>query len=411
MKASIITIGDEILLGQLVDTNSAWLADKLSYDSIVVHKVLSISDTLEAIEDALSQLTLESDLVLITGGLGPTKDDVTKKAIANFLNTELYFDQNLYEKIAAYFKKLGFTLTDAHKEQCYLPQGAELLENKMGTAPGMYFKFEGKHIISMPGVPYEMKWIYEHSFLPRLREINGAGVKTMHRTVRTVGIGETRVEAKIEHIIKKLPEGLKVAYLPGLGQVKVRLTARGANAQALILDKYKAEIVETLGDYVYGFEKTSLEEALLNIFVEKNKTLATAESCTGGNIAHKIVSIPGSSRYFLGGSVSYSNDMKRIHLGVRDETLENHGAVSEETVIEMLSGLLKSSNADIGVAVSGIAGPGGGTSEKPVGTVWLAWGSMEKQYTEKLQLGKDRLKNIEYTTVVAMNRLRLFLTQ
>ena len=410
MKASIITIGDEILIGQMVDTNSAWLADNLSQESVIIQKVLSVSDTLDDIVNTLEYQSKESDLILLTGGLGPTKDDVTKKALARFLNTELYFDDGLYQKIAAYFNKVGFTLTEAHREQCYLPQGASLLENKMGTAPGMYFQNKDTHILSMPGVPYEMKWIYEHSFKPLLKKINGTGTITKHRTIRTVGIGETRVEKKIEHIISQLPEGFKVAYLPSLGQVKVRLTARGNNAEDELLENYKSDLANALGDYVFGYEKILLEEALRDLYVQKGKTLATAESCTGGYIAHKITSVPGSSDYFLGSIVSYSNEMKKAQLGVQDETLNTHGAVSEQTVREMLKGVLNTTGADVGVAVSGIAGPGGGSPEKPVGTVWLAWGSKEEQHTEKLQLGKDRLKNIEYTTVVAMNRLRLFLT-
>ncbi|NNE26689.1 MAG: competence/damage-inducible protein A [Saprospiraceae bacterium] len=410
MKASIVTIGDEILLGQLVDTNSTWLADNLTQESVVIQNVLSISDKLEDIVESLELLSSASDLIIVTGGLGPTKDDVTKKALAEFMNTDMYFDETMFNKITAYFEKVGFTLTEAHRLQCYLPKGIEVLENKMGTAPGMYFTQKGTHILSLPGVPYEMKWIFENSFLPLLKSINNLGVPTLHRTIRTVGIGETRVEAKIRDIIDELPEGLSVAYLPGLGQVKVRLTARGQNAQDDVMEKYKTKLTNALGDYVYGFEKTLLEQALMDVFVRKGKTLATAESCTGGQIAAKIVSVSGSSKYFLGGSVSYSNEMKRIHLGVQEETLIEQGAVSEQTVIEMLDGLLQSSGADIGVAVSGIAGPGGGTPDKPVGTVWLAWGSKGERHTEKLQLGKDRIKNIEYTTVVAMNRLRLFLT-
>ena len=378
-RASIITIGDEILIGQIVDTNSTWLGAFLSEQGIEVCDTLSVSDNRDAIKRALGFTVSGSDITIMTGGLGPTRDDVTKYAIAEFLGREMYFDENMYASIISFFEKLGRPTTEAHKRQCVIPEGAELLYNRMGTAPGMLFRHNNKFILSLPGVPYEMKWIAENSFLEFWAAEN------MSR--------------------------IQLAYLPSLGEVKLRLTSRGLNSRMDELKGIEKAILDKLGTWVYGTGNKSIEEALMNVFNKKGKTLSTAESCTGGYIAHRITSVPGSSSYYIGSVVAYSYAIKEMSLGVSNETLTKFGAVSEETVLEMLTGLLDKMKTDVGIAVSGIAGPGGGTPTKPVGTVWLAWGSGEKRNTEKLQLGKDRMKNIEYTAIAAMNRLRLFLTQ
>ncbi len=409
MKVSIITIGDEILIGQIIDTNSSWLGKELSKLGLEVECTISIADKKDQIVGSIKPALEQSELVIITGGLGPTKDDVTKTALAELMDTEMYFDEELYSYIKSYFLKVGFTLTESHRRQCNMPKGVQLLENKMGTAPGMLFEKDDKLILSLPGVPYEMKWIFEHSFKklflsrqPRLQHID-------HRTIRTIGMGETRIEAKVSNILERLPDNISASYLPGLGQVKLRLTSRSYEDQKETLDNFADEISQELGNLVYGYENTSFEEAIRDTFLKHNCSLSIAESCTGGHIAYRIISAEGASKFFNGSIVAYSNEVKKKQLKVKESTLENHGAVSEETVLEMLNGLFEVMNSDVGIAVTGIAGPGGGTTEKPVGTIWLAWGSKQKQHTTKLQLGKDRIKNIEYTSIVALNRLRLFL--
>ena len=411
MRAQIVTVGDEILIGKIVDTNSAWLGNELTTLGIQIEKVTSIADKDYDIKKALAEGLESSDLILMTGGLGPTKDDITKKAIAEFLGVGFYFEKSLYDMIVAYFEMRGIPLTEAHKEQCYMPEGVQLLENKMGTAPGMLFKFKGKYILSMPGVPYEMKWIFEHSFKEILESINPDKQKIYHRTIRTIGIGETSIAKNIEDITNYLPQDISVSFLTSLGHVKLRLTKWSYDDPKEEVDKYTQVLAERLSEYVFGFDDMTIEESLLRDFTDKKLTLAVAESCTGGFLSHRLTSVPGSSKYFLGGYVTYAYDVKETSLDVKNSTLTKYGAVSEETVKEMLNGILNRVNADVGISISGIAGPGGGTPDKPVGTIWLAWGNKETQHTEKIQLGKSRMANIEYTAVTAMNKLRLFIME
>jgi nicotinamide-nucleotide amidase len=409
MNTHIITIGDEILIGQVVDTNSAWMGQQLNFFGANVTHIDSISDTMEAIQEALARAVKTADLILMTGGLGPTKDDITKKAIADFMGVEMVFNQPTYDRIIRIFERLGRTTTPAHKEQCYMPANAKLLYNKMGSAPGMWFEYEDTIIVSMPGVPYEMKYLMEHEVLPKIK--SHFKVKTvLHRTILTVGEGESRIAARIEDIEAQLPAHIKLAFLPNLGKVRLRLSTIGDDEEALRneLQHYAKQIEDRIPELVFGYEKQTLEEVVGKILKERNLTLATAESCTGGFLAHKITSIAGSSAYFMGSVVAYSNAVKVRQLGVAEATLEAHGAVSEATVVEMVAGARKLLQTDIAIAISGVAGPGGGTPEKPVGTVWLAIGNQEKTVTRKLQIGKDRLKNIEYATVQALNMIRKF---
>ncbi len=412
MKARIITIGDEILIGQIIDSNSAWLAEQLYELDVSVEDILSVSDNLDAIRDALERALKCADLVLLTGGLGPTKDDITKKAIADFLGVQMKFDQDLYDRIKRIFVKFGRPITQAHKDQCYLPEGVIKLDNKMGTAPGMLFHKEEKSIVSLPGVPYEMKYIFNNSFQEAFGEKLVHDHTIYHKTIRTAGMGESRIAETIEDITAGLPEGLSIAFLPSLGSVRLRISGRGDSRHQVqkVVTRYTGMIEKRLGNLVYGYDNDDLEKVLKDVFDREEKTLATAESCTGGHVAHVITSVPGSSSYFKGAVVAYDNSVKENLLGVRRETLAQYGAVSKETVKEMLDGLLKTMQSDIGIAISGIAGPAGGSPEKPVGTIWLAWGSANDIRTTKLQLGKDRLINIKYTTVQALNRVRLFLT-
>ena len=410
MTAYIITIGDEILIGQIVDTNSAWMGQQLNMQGIQVGKIVTVSDTHKDITEAVDSAFSEADIILLTGGLGPTKDDITKKALADYFGVDMRFSESTYNRIQRLFQKLGKSMTEAHHEQSYMPANADLLMNKMGTAPGMWFEHEGKVLVSMPGVPYEMKYLMEVEVLPKLKN-QFPGKPIAHRTILTVGEGESRIADRIDPFLEALPENIKMAYLPGIAQVRLRMTGIGDDENELntLLDKKVEELKPLISEFIYGFEKEKLEEVIGRMLIEKGKTIATAESCTGGFLAHKITSVPGSSQYFEGSIISYSNEMKMNQLNVKSSTLKKHGAVSEETVKEMVQGTLELLKTDIAIAISGIAGPDGGTPEKPVGTIWIAIGDKNNTKTYQLNLWKDRMKNIEYTSTVALNVIRKFL--
>ena len=412
MTAQIITIGDEILIGQIIDTNSAWMGQQLNMQGIQVGKIVTVSDTHKDITEAVDAALSEADIILLTGGLGPTKDDITKKALADYFGVDMRFSESTYNRIQRLFQKFGKSMTKAHHEQSYMPANADILMNKMGTAPGMWFEHKGKVLVSMPGVPYEMKYLMEAEVLPKLKK-QFPGKPIAHRTILTVGEGESRIADLIDPFIEALPANIKMAYLPGTGQVRLRLTGTGDDENELnaLLDKKVEELKPLIAELVFGFEKEKLEEVVGRMFLEKGKTLATAESCTGGFLAHKITSIPGSSAYFMGSVIAYSNAVKMNQLNVKPDTLKNHGAVSEETVKEMMQGALDLLKTDLAIAISGVAGPDGGTPEKPVGTIWIAIGDKNNTKTYQLNLWKDRMKNIEYTTTVALNVIRKFLLE
>ena len=410
MNAEIITIGDELLIGQVVDTNSAWMAQQLLKQGIHITRITSISDTQLAITNALETAFNTHSLVLLTGGLGPTKDDITKKALADFFGVELTFDEATFEKIKTLFKQLGKTMTPSHHEQCYMPANAQLLENKLGTAPAMWFEKDNRVIVSMPGVPFEMKYLMEYEVLPKIKT-HFPGSPLAQRTILTVGEGETRIAQRIESYLETLPDTVKIAYLPSLGHVRIRLSATGEDSDKLetYLNDITKEVSLLIPEFIYGYDEQHLEAVVGEMLMKNELTLSTAESCTGGFLAHKITSISGSSRYFIGSVIAYSNQIKENQLGVNTTTLTNYGAVSEQTVIEMVKGALALLKTDIAVATSGIAGPGGGTPEKPVGTIWLAVGNRNHTLTLKLQLNKDRLRNIQYTAIKALDLIRQFL--
>ncbi len=410
MTAYILSIGDELLIGQVINTNAAWLGERLNEVGFKVVEVVAIADDHELIIKKLQEASEIADLVLMTGGLGPTKDDITKVAIADYYKVGMTFSQETWDRIQKIFSRLGRPTTPAHKQQCYMPANAELLYNKKGSAPGMWFEQNGTIMVSMPGVPYEMKYIMENGVLPRL--IGGYSSRTfLYRTIRTAGTGESHLAQLLEQFEDNLPENMKLAFLPNVGEVRLRLTIEGddqAETEQLLSQKVD-ELVATIPEYVYGYDKDLLEQAIGILLKENGLMLGTAESCTGGTVAQRITSIPGSSAYFKGSIVAYSNDVKEYRLGVQKATLVNHGAVSEPTVQEMVKGIIQALKVDIGIATSGIAGPGGGTKEKPVGTIWIAVGNKEKVVTHKLQLGKDRLMNIKYTSSYALNMVRKFL--
>ncbi len=415
MNIHIITIGDEILIGQIVDTNSAWMAQQLNLAGATIGKIVTVTDEKEDIITALEQSIQEADIILTTGGLGPTKDDLTKQALAEFLGVDLEFNQESYDHITAFFKSINRSVLEPHEGQAHMPKGVLLLDNKVGTAHGMWHEKNGKVLISMPGVPYEMKHIMTEQVIPILKEKYRMKA-VAHRTILTAGQGETFLAEAIKDIEENLPDNISLAFLPNLGVVRLRLTGIADSFSARekleeALDRYASDIEQRLGNWVFGRGGITQEEALGQLLIEKGKRLVTAESCTGGRISSRIVNIAGSSRYFDGGFVVYSNDMKMKQLGVGEGTLRLFGAVSEETVKEMVVGALKQSGADIAVAVSGIAGPGGGTTTKPVGTIWLAVGDGNQTKTLLLSGRKDREKNIEYTTKRALNLVREFLLE
>ncbi|MCB9308538.1 MAG: competence/damage-inducible protein A [Lewinellaceae bacterium] len=411
MQAGIITIGDEILLGQVVDTNSAWMGQQLASIGVSVQGKWSVGDDLSAIKGALQQAVQNCDIVFITGGLGPTKDDITKIALADFLGVDMYFDQATYDRIVAIFKKLYKPLSESHRVQCMLPQGAKLLHNSQGTAPGMWFEHEKKHIISMPGVPSEMKAIMTEEVLPKLEE--SSSLTILHRTLLTSCMSETVIEDKIQPYIKELPPYVSIAYLPSLAQVRVRVTIvkdkQDFHAQAE-LDTIVENIMKIIGnDVVYGMEDATLSSVIKHLCVNKGISIATAESCTGGGIAANLVSTPGSSDYFLGSVVAYRNEIKQQILKVNEDILSHYGAVSKETVEAMVMGIRNLTHADIGVAVSGIAGPSGGTPEKPVGSIWVAIGNASTMESYFIKGYLERQKNIDYTIIFALSKLREFI--
>ncbi len=411
MKIHIITIGDEILIGQIVDTNSAWMASQLNQIGARVAYIHSISDEASAIQQTLNEALEQADAVLLTGGLGPTKDDLTKNALADYFGVELVFHQATSDWIMALFERIGRPMkAETLRDQCMMPANAVVLPNKMGTAPGMWFESKGKVVVSMPGVPSEMKYLMSKEVLPKLKAHFG-GKPILHRTILTVGEGETVIAKRVEAIEDNLPPHVKLAYLPAIGQVRLRLTGIDDDAAALekILDEQAAAISDCLADIVYGYGDTNLEAAIGQMLLAKGLSLGAAESCTGGHFSHSITSIPGSSAYFKGAVVAYDNAVKMSLLGVRAETLEKHGAVSEQTVLEMATGARKVLQTDIAISISGIAGPDGGSPEKPVGTIWMAIADQHTVRAQKIVRGKDRLSNIQYATIQALNMVRKFL--
>lgn len=410
MKVYLITIGDEILIGQIVDTNSAWMGQQLNLNGAHITGIMTVSDEADRITQALEQGLRAADVVLMTGGLGPTKDDITKKVLTEFTGGQLSFHEPTYQRIERFFKQLGRQPTEAHRLQSYMPDNATLLTNSMGTAPGMWFEVDDKVVVSMPGVPYEMKALMQGEVLPRLKERYPLK-RIAHRTLLTAGEGESRIAERVADLETALPPHIKLAYLPNLGRVRLRLSSRGSQSDHFRdeLEQWADRFKDRVEDLLFGEEEDRLEAVVGQMLKARGLWLSTAESCTGGYLSHLMTSIPGSSAYFLGGIVAYSNILKQEKLGVRAATLEAEGAVSEATVREMVAGTLQHFGGDIAVAISGIAGPGGGTPEKPVGTVWLAVGDQNVTEAYLLKAGKDREKNIEYTGAHALNFIRRFL--
>ncbi|MBP7822057.1 MAG: CinA family nicotinamide mononucleotide deamidase-related protein [Saprospiraceae bacterium] len=409
MKAHIITVGDELLIGQVIDTNSAWMSQEINLIGIETEEIISIADKHDAIVKAIANALNRSDVVFMTGGLGPTKDDITKKAIADFFGVKMVFNEEAYQHINKFFKKLGKTLSDAHLHQCEMPENALLLTNKMGTAPGMWFEFQNKILVSMPGVPYEMKYLMSNEVLPRLKELF-RGTPIAHRTILTVGEGESILAERLLHIESNLPSFIKLAYLPAVGQVRLRLTGIHQDERLLndALEKSKQDIINCISDIIFGFEDNTLAQTIGELLLQKGLSMGTAESCTGGMIAHEITSIAGASSYYKGSIVAYQNTIKENLLNIDPALILEHGVVSEQVASEMAINATKVLGVDVAVATTGFAGTSP-DSDKPIGTMWIAVSDGTETKTSLVNGGRDRLKNIEYATINAMNLLRKFL--
>lgn len=407
MKAEIITIGDEILIGQIVDTNSAWIAEQFNLNGIEIYQITSVHDDHRHIMEALKNAGEKVDLVIMTGGLGPTKDDITRNTLCEYFDTKLVFHEPTFEHIRSRFTRLNIDLNRLNRDQALVPESCTILPNKMGTAPGMWFEKEGTLYVSLPGVPFEMKYLVENEVLPRLR-MTGKARSIYHKTILTQGIPESMLAMKLETWEDALPPEIKLAYLPSPMAVRLRLSALGDDQ-----DKLK-ELVETeaeklkgiIPEQIYGYNNETMAEVVGRMIGEKGKTLAVAESCTGGYLAHLITSVPGCSAYFRGSVTAYSNEVKQQVLGVNRQTLEKFGAVSEETAREMALGVQKVLNSDYAVVTTGIAGPDGGTPEKPTGTVWIAVAGRDNILSEKFVFGDHRERNIIRSAQTALQMLR-----
>jgi nicotinamide-nucleotide amidase len=403
MRAEIITIGDEILIGQIVDTNSAWMAQKLNLAGIKVKQISSVSDDRQHILDALNEAKSRADLILITGGLGPTKDDITKNTLAEYFKTGFRSDQDALENVKRIFSKYKAPLLESNIKQAEVLENCVTLLNLNGTAPGMWIEHEGKIYVSMPGVPFEMMYMMEEQVIPKIKKAFNLPV-ILHHTILTAGIGESILAERIESVEDSLPEHIKLAYLPKLGTVRIRLSGSGKDENLLKreINIYAKRILDLISEFVIAENDTPIEKVIMDFMESKNLTLSLAESCTGGYISHQFTQHPGSSKVFIGGAVTYSNSLKMSILGVSEETLRNYGAVSEQTVREMAEGAHSAFHSDYSIAVSGIAGPDGGTEEKPVGTIWIAVTGKSKTITRKYNFGNKRIQNIERSATTAL---------
>lgn len=407
VRAEIITIGDEILYGQILDTNTQWISQELDKIGIKTVRKSSVGDAKEEIVRVLDEAQTRADLVLLTGGLGPTKDDLTKKILADYFGAALVLHAQALEDVTVFFQKRGRELTDINRTQALLPSNCTFIRNIQGTAPAMWFEEKGVIWISMPGVPFEMKGIMQQEVLPRLVSHFKTPV-IVHKVIKTVGIGESYLSDLIQDWENALPKHIKLAYLPSLGLVKLRLTGFGSDEVKLReeIEACYQKLIPLAESYIFGFEKDELETVVGSLLKQKNATVSVAESCTGGFLGHKFTAVPGSSTYFLGGVLAYSNEVKKSLLGVEEEVLTKFGAVSEECIRQMAEGVRKLTGSTYGLATSGIAGPDGGTAEKPVGTVWIALAGPTETVTHKLTLGGSRLQNIEMSAITCLNLLR-----
>jgi nicotinamide-nucleotide amidase len=411
IAASIITIGDELLIGQVIDTNSAWMAQELNKIGVWVKRRVAVGDVWDEIWNALNEEHEKSQIILITGGLGPTADDITKPLLCQYFGGKLIVDEGALQNVKYIFEKvLNRPMIDRNLKQAEVPDVCTVIQNKRGTAPGMWFEKDGRIFISMPGVPHEMKGMMTDYVLPELQK-KFTLPTILHKTLLTAGIGESFLADHINAFEVALPAHIKLAYLPNYGMVRLRLTATGDNKETLEIElqHHFDELKNLVKEWMAIDDDLSMQQAVGKLLIKKNKTLGTAESCTGGYIAHLLTANSGASNYYKGSIVSYSNEIKQSVLHVDEQTIKTVGAVSEETVKQMITGALNILQTDFMIAVSGIMGPDGGTPEKPVGLVFVAVGNKEKVVVQKFNFRFDRQRNIELTATNALNMLRKFI--
>lgn len=407
MKAEIISIGDELLIGQVVNTNASWMATELNKSGISVVRITAVSDAGTSIKDAIVAAEQVADIIILTGGLGPTKDDITKQVLADYFNSEMIFHEPTFEQVKSIFAKRNFKVTDVNKRQAEIPDVCTPLFNRYGTAPGMWFEKNSKVLVSLPGVPFEMKTLMTEEVIPRLQNKFKLDY-IFHKTIMTTGVGESMLAEIIKDWEDNLDETIKLAYLPQPGIVRLRLSASGSDKEQLInkVNDSCKQLVSIIPDLVFGYDDISIEEVVGNLLKNGGATLSTAESCTGGYIAHLITGVSGSSVYFQGSIVSYSNEVKINQLGVDALVLEEKGAVSKEVVEQMALGGREHLQTDYCLATSGIAGPDGGTEEKPVGTIWIALATPNGVQSKLFHFGEHRGRNIRRSALAALNMLR-----
>ncbi|HOZ81761.1 MAG TPA: competence/damage-inducible protein A [Bacteroidia bacterium] len=404
-NVELINIGDELLIGQIVNTNATWIGQQLSLSGYWLKQITTIGDNEQEIVDALNAAMSRAQIILITGGLGPTKDDLTKDVLCKYFNTQLVFNEQAYSDIENIFHARGKAVTETNKRQAELPAACIPIYNKKGTAPGMWFNHGEQVFVSMPGVPFEMQAMMQNDVLPKLRQLYES-MPLVHKTILTQGIGESDLSDRIAAWENDLPAHLKLAYLPAAGMVRLRLTGKGVEHMEQDMNLRIDKLKELIAPYIFGYDDDTIQSVVGKLLTEKQKTLSVAESCTGGFLAHLITSIPGSSTYFMGGTVSYSNAAKMSQLHVSEQSLKEYGAVSEAVAIEMAIGARKTYNTDFALSTTGIAGPGGGSLEKPIGTVWIGVATHDACFAKKFMLGTNRLRIIQVAADTALNMLR-----
>lgn len=407
MKASIITIGDEILIGQIVDTNSVSIARHLNGIGIVVREKISIGDDRRQIIDTVNRARENNQVTIITGGLGPTKDDITKKTLAELFHSEMRYDETVAAHVEKMLTARGIEFNDLNRSQALVPEACTVLFNAYGTAPGMWFECDGHVVVSLPGVPYEMEHLMQDEVIPRLKA-HFALRQIVHRTMITAGLAESMLAKRIENWENALPPYLKLAYLPNPGAVRLRLSAYEVEGESVAreIDRQFEALRKLIPEYIVGFETASVQELVHETLVRRGQTLATAESCTGGVIASRFTALPGASAYFRCGVVAYSNEAKADVLGVHAADIARYGAVSEQVARQMAEGARRIAHADFAVATTGIAGPTGGSPEKPVGTVWIAVATPDRTIAECRQCGADRGQIISRASAFAIGMLK-----
>ena len=411
MNAYLINIGDELLIGQVVNTNASWMASELEKNNIHVARIVTIADDFNDITKTLSDALAHAEVVIMTGGLGPTKDDITKTALCDYFDMQLVMHEPSLANVTDFFTKRGLQISAINQMQGLVPDGCEPLLNKVGTAPGMWFERDGKIVVSLPGVPFEMQWLMSEYVLPKLQQRLGTEA-ILHKTVLTCGIGESFLADTIEAWELALPTNFRLAYLPEAGKVRLRLSAHGDDKLLLQqqMDEQLAKLIPLIDTYIYGYDDETFASVIGKLLIERGATLATAESCTGGHLGHRITEVAGASAYYLGGVVAYSNDIKEQLLGVHTDTLTQYGAVSAQTAEAMAIGCRKLFQTDYAIATTGISGPTGGTEEKPLGTVWIAIASEKEVVSKKYVFRTTRAQHQERTVNQALFDFWYYLT-